>query len=328
MNALLRRKIMGYIVSQAIFSVSRVGVPDLLADGPRPLPELAAEAGVDMGALGRFLRVLAAEGVFAETTPDVFGLTPMGELLRTDVPGSLSHLAELMDGEAYQAWSGAVHSLGTGEPGFDQVYGMPYFSWLAENAEAAERFDRAQAGLVRLRLLPLLDRDWSGVRTVVDVGGGNGVLMATLLEKFPELTGVVFDLPHVLAGSEPVLEKAGVADRVRLHGGDFFTSVPAGGDVYVLSQILHDWNDEQATAILRRLREAMPSGGRLLILEQVLPETSEPDPATLLDLHMLVLLGGRERTEKDWRELLAGGGFSLSGLVRGPRSALLEALPG
>lgn len=326
-NSLLRRKIMGYIVSQAIFAVSQLRVPDLLGDGRLPLPDLAAAAGADVTSLGRFLRVLVAEGLFAEVSPEVFELTPMGGLLRTDLPGSLSHLAELMAHEAYQAWSAAAHSLRTGEPGFDQVFGMPYFAWLARNADAAEQFDRAQAGLVGLRLLPLLDRDWSGVRRVVDVGGGNGVLMATLLAKFPELTGVLFDRPHVLVGSEPVLANAGVADRALLHGGDFFAGVPSGADVYVLSQVLHDWDDDRASAILRRCHEAMPAAGRLLILEQVLPEAAEPDPAVLLDLHMLVLLGGRERTEQDWRELLGRGGFTLDHLLRGPRSALIEAVP-
>lgn len=327
LNTLLRRKIMGYIVSQAILSVNQLRVPDLLGDGRLPLPDLATAAGADVTALRRFLRVLAAEGLFAEVSPDVFELTPMGGLLRTDVPGSLSHLAELMAHEAYQAWSAAVHSLRTGKPGFDQVYGIPYFSWLAKNADAAEQFDRAQAGLVRLRLLPLLDRDWSGVRRVVDVGGGNGVLLATLLAKFPELTGVLFDRPHVLIGSEAVLANAGVADRVLLQGGDFFVGVPNGADVYVLSQILHDWDDDRAMVILRCCHEAMPASGRLLILEQVLPEALEPDPAVLLDLHMLVLLGGRERTEKDWRELLGRSGFTLNDLVRGPRSALIVATP-
>ena len=266
LNRLLRRKIMGYIVSQAIFAVSQLRVPDVLGDGRLPLPDLAAAANADATSLGRFLRVLAAEGLFAEVSPGVFELTPMGALLRTGVPGSLSHLAELMANEAYQAWTAAAHSLSTGKPGFDQVFGMPYFAWLAENPDAAERFDRAQAGLVRLRLLPLLDRDWSGVRRVVDVGGGNGVLMATLLAKFPELTGVLFDQPHVLAGAEPMLANAGVADRVRLHGGDFFVGVPSGADVYVLSQVLHDWDDDRASVILRRCYEAMPAGGRLVVL--------------------------------------------------------------
>jgi SAM-dependent methyltransferase len=327
LNPALRRKIMGYIVSQAIFSVSRLGIPDMLAGGSRRLPDLAAAAGADVTSLGRFLRVLVTEGILSEVSPDVFALTEMGDLLRTDVPDSLSQLAELMDHEAYQAWSGAIHSVRTGKPSFDEVYGAPYFAWLARNPDAAERFDRGQAGLVGLRLAPLLNRDWTGVREVVDVGGGNGVLLATLLSAVPGLTGVLFDLPHVLAGAAPVLDEAGVTDRVRTHGGDFFVEMPAGADAYVLSQVLHDWDDDQAASILATCRRAMPPDGRLLILEHVLPETTEPDPALLLDLHMLVLLGGRERTETAWRSLLARGGFTVRGVHHGSRSALIEAVP-
>ncbi|MBB2942692.1 SAM-dependent methyltransferase [Actinoplanes lutulentus] len=324
-NAQLRRKIMGYLVSQAIFAVCELGVPDRLAAGPMPLPELARDRGADPDALRRFLRVLAGEGLFTEPAPDLFALAELGELLCTGADGSLHHLAGLMSGEAYQAWGAAPYSVRTGAAGFDQVYGMPYFAWLAENPAEAERFDQGQAGLVEVRLLPLLDRDWSGVTSVVDVGGGNGMLLARLAARHPHLTGVVFDLPHVVESAGPALTE--VADRVGTAGGDFFDKVPPGADAYVLSQILHDWNDERAGVILANCRQAMPGNGRLFIVEQILDPDAGSGPAALLDLHMLVLLGGRERTRADWERLLHETGFVLESVTAGPRSSLLTARP-
>ncbi|MGA3488580.1 methyltransferase [Micromonosporaceae bacterium DT55] len=326
-NRELRRKIMGYLVSQAIFVLCELGVPDRLAGGPVRLDILAGASGAEPDALRRFLRVLVGEGLFTETTPDNFGLTPMGELLRTDVEGSLHHLAGLMGGEAYDAWGSASHSVRTGTAAFDQVFGQPYFSWLADHPAAAARFDLGQAGLVEMRLLPLLDRDWAGVTSVVDVGGGNGVLLARLAARHRHVTGVVYDLPHVVTTAGPLLRDVGVGDRVVTVGGDFFEKVPAGADAYVLSQILHDWNDERAGVILANCRQAMPDHARLLIVEQVLDDDAGADPAALLDLHMLVLLGGRERTRSDWERLLAGSGFVLDSVAPGPRSSLLTARP-
>ena len=326
-NAALRRKIMGYITSQAIFAMSTLGLADLLGDEPAAAVDLAAAAGADADALQRFLRVLAAEGLFVESPPGTFALTPMGGLLRSDVPGSLRHFCSLMAGEAYTAWSGAAHSLRTGGPAFDAVFGQPYFEWLAEHPAASARFDRAQAGLVVLRLRPLLNRDWTGVRTVVDVGAGNGQLLTSLLAEWTHLRGVLFDLPHVVAGAAHVLREAGLAARCRCVGGDFFRDMPTGGDVYVLAQILHDWDDDHAVAILRQCRGAMDADGRLLILEHVVHEDGQPHPAKMLDLHMLVMLGGRERTETAWRELLARGGFAAVDISHSARSSLIEARP-
>ncbi|MFJ1846224.1 MULTISPECIES: methyltransferase [unclassified Streptomyces] len=326
-NHELRQKIMGYIVSQAIHAICELGIPDLLARRPHRIDELAAGTGADPDALHRFLRVLAAEGILTEEQPGTFALTDMGSLLRTDVPGSLAHLSSLMAGEAYRAWGAATHSLRTGSPGFEHVYGSPYFEWLAHNPEAARTFNEGQAGLVALRLLPLLEWDWSEVGTVVDVGGGNGALLSDLLRGNDRLKGVILDLPHVLEETRRVLADAGLDGRADCVGGSFFDRVPSGGDVYVLAQILHDWDDEQAVRILASCRRAMGEHGRLLILEQVVPDDGSRHPAALLDLHMLVLLGGRERTESQWRALLDRGGFDTSAITRGARAALIEAAP-
>ncbi|MGW1539055.1 methyltransferase [Streptomyces sp. NPDC002309] len=324
-NELLRRKIMGYLVSRSVFAVCELGVPDRLADGPLPVPELARAVGAHPGALGRFLRVLAGEDLFDEVAPDVFGLAPLGRLLCADTPGSLRQLVELMDGEAYRVWEAADHSLRTGEAAFPHVFGQPYFPWLTEHPDAAKRFDEGQAGLVELRLLPLLGLDWSGARSVVDIGGGTGALLSRLLTRNAHLSGTVFDLPHVVTAAASALADASVADRATVTEGDFFERIPRGADVYVLSQILHDWADDDALRILRRCREAMDADSRLLIVEHVLPENAGAGAAGLLDLHMLVLLGGQERTRAQWESLLARGGFRLASVTEGPRSSVLEA---
>jgi len=326
-NVELRRKMMGFIVSRAIHAVTEAGVVDALAAGPLPVDAVAAATDTHADALRRFLRVLAAEGLFAEGPADTFALTDQGALLRADAPGSLRHFATLMAGEAYQVWELAAHSLCTGESAFPRRFGQPLFDWLAERPDKAAEFDAAQAGLVEVRLLPLLDRDWTGVSTVVDVGGGNGSLLARLLACHPHLRGTLLDQPHVADAARATLAAAGVDGRCRIVSGDFFAGVPAGLDAYVLSQILHDWDDERAGRILARCREAMPPRARLLVVEQAIVEDGQPHPARLLDLHMLVLLGGRERTEAGWRALLGAAGFIVTDISHHARSSLIEARP-
>jgi hypothetical protein len=289
--------------------------------------DLARAADVDSSALHRFLRVLTAEGLFAEEPAGTFALTPVGALLRHDAPGSLRHFCDLMGAQAYQVWAHAKYSVRTGKPAFDHVFGQPYFDWIAQHPEDAAVFNNAQGGLVRLRMLPLLERDWRDTRTVVDIGGGNGELLTTLLARHRHLDGTVVELPHVVAEVMPGAGDAESADRLTWVAGDFFQEIPAGADTYVLSQILHDWDDEKAGAILRTCRRAMRAESRLLIVEQVIPDDAAPHPGKLLDLHMLVLLGGRERTEGAWRSLLERSGFVLRSITEGARSAVLEAIP-
>ncbi|WP_233223924.1 methyltransferase [Amycolatopsis sp. CA-128772] len=315
----VRRKIMGAVVAQAIHAVTELGVVDRLAAGPATAAELAADLGADVDALTRFLRALAGEGLFTVAAGE-YALTPAGELLRSDVPGSLRHLSRLMTGEAYRVWEEASLSLRTGGPAFEPVFGAPLFAWLADRPARQAEFDRAQAGLAGMRAQPLLARSWDGVGHVVDVGGGNGMLLGLLLAAHPWLRGTVFDRPGVTS-------EAGLPPRCRRVEGDFFVSVPAGGDVYLLAQILHDWDDRRAVQILRACHAAMPAGARLLVLEQVVPEDGGPHPAHLLDLHMLVLLGGRERTEPGWRRLLAAGGFEVRAVTPGERASVIEAVP-
>ncbi|MDV7353442.1 methyltransferase [Rhodococcus oxybenzonivorans] len=326
-NNRVRKQIMGYIVSQAIAAVCELGVPDKLSNGSRSLPDLATSVGADADALGRFMRVLVAEGLFMEEAAGRFALTEAGELLRVDTPGSLRHLVGLMSKEAYTVWGHSLHSVRTGKESFTEAFGRPYFEWLSDNPSASDEFDRCQAGLVEVRLLPLLNRDWAKTTTVVDIGGGAGTLIETLLGSHPHLRGTVFDLPHVVAESASKFCSADIGDRTTVVGGNFFEEVPQNGDVYVLSQILHDWDDESAGKILGNCRRAISGNGRLLIVEQVLPEVATAHPMALLDLHMLVLLGGRERTATEWRRLLSGHGFTLESITPGPRSSVIESVP-
>ncbi|MCV7039405.1 methyltransferase [Mycolicibacterium moriokaense] len=318
---------MGFIVSQAISTVCELGVPEVLSDGPRSPHYLATSVGANADALRRFLRVLVAEGLFDEDTLGRFSLTDAGELLRMDTPGSLRHLVKLMSNEAYTVWGHALHSVRTGKESFSEAFKKPYFEWLSEKPLAAQEFAEGQAGLVEMRLLPLLNRDWSDIATVVDIGGGEGTLVSRLLRAQIHLKGVLFDLPHVVSGSGSKFRSAGVDDRVAIVGGSFFDEVPPNGDVYVMSQILHDWDDKSAGKILGNCRRAIPEHGRLLIVEQVLPEAATAHPMALLDLHMLVLLGGRERTATEWSRLLFDNGFTLESITPGPRSSVIEATP-
>jgi SAM-dependent methyltransferase len=324
-NAELRRQIMGFIVSQCIVAVTELGVPDRLAHGSVAVDVLARDTGADQDALHRMLSTLATENLFREESPGVFALTPRGGLLCTATPGSLRHLCTLMSEEAFECWSAATHVLRTGRPGFDEVFGQPYFEWLDQHPRSAARFHRAQAGLVQLRLLPLIELDWSAVRTVVDVGAGDGALLSTLLTAHSKLHGIAVDLATVIDATRARFVEDGLVERTRCIAGDFFQELPDGADRYVMAQILHDWPDDKAVEILRVCRGAMGPEAELVIVEQVIPDDGRAHPARLLDLHMLALLGGRERGVGEWRALLAAAGLRLEHTSTGARSSLLLA---
>jgi hypothetical protein len=326
-NAELRRKMMGFIVAQAIHAVTEAGVVDHLAVGPATVAELAAATGTNHDALHRFLRALAGEGLFVESPQGTFALTETGALLRSDEPGSLRHFSTMMVGEAYQVWELAAHSLRTGEPAWELMFGQPMYSWFGANPDKAAVFYAAHAKLVERYMEPIVERDWTGVATVVDVGGGNGALLAKLLGGNPHLRGVLLELPGTVERARERLDAAGVLDRCRCVAGDFFVEVPGGGDVYILSQVLHSFTDDRAIELLDRCRAAMPSTGTLLVLDLAIRSDNEPDPAKLLDLHMLVLQAGRERTETDWRALLDKGGFDTVAITQHARTAVIEARP-
>ena len=325
----LLQMLTGYWVSKALSVAAELGVADHLEDGPRAVTELAAECGAEPAALYRLLRALASVGVFSEEDGDRFGLTPLAEPLRSDVPGSMRALARMYGSEQFQAWAGLEESVRTGKPSFDQVFGTTVWDYFENNPETSAVFNDAMTGwTAQLADAVVTAYDFSDARQVVDVGGGLGLLLSTILLANPAAEGVLFEVPHVAADAALFLEKAGVVERSKTVGGDFFESVPDGGTTYVLAQILHDWDDEHCGQILRNCRRAMHSDSKLLVIEQVLPPRNEPSFGKWLDLHMLVMAGGRERTASEYRSLLATAGFDLTSVIPIRAGAsIVEAVP-
>jgi hypothetical protein len=284
----------GVMTTKALGTVADLHIADELADGPVAVKELARRSGVDAHGLRRVLRALASDGVFAEEEPGVFRNTEASELLRR--PG-WSEFAHLFGGVFYRAVGDLDRAAATAESTFSESFGDDFWSWLGDRADERAIFDRAMAGEKQRSVDRLAELEWRHDETVVDVGGGNGALLAGLVERVPRLRGIVFDL------AETDRDESALGDRIEFVEGSFFDRVPSG-DAYVLSRILHDWNDERAAAILRTICTAAPSGARVLILESVVPPGNEPEGSKWLDLLMLVLAGGRERTEDEWRALL------------------------
>ncbi len=299
------------LLTQLVGVAAELGVADLLAEGPRPVDELAGPTGTNSDALYRVLRALAAQGIFTEVAPRTFGLTPAGAALRQDVQGSMRDLARYFGMPARNhAFVELLHAVRTGEPAFEHVHGTDYWSYLADHPGDAAIFDNAMGNLARqVHAVALEACDLSGIRVAVDVGGGHGHLAAALLGRYPDLGAVVFDLPHVVAGADKVLADAGVGHRADTVGGDFFTAVPEGGDAYVLSMILHDWDDARATAILANVRRAMDPGAKVIVVDAVIPQGDHPHLGKLLDIVMLTLLPGRERTEAEFAALFRAAGL-------------------
>ncbi len=311
----LSRLITGYFASQAVYVAAELGLADLLADGPRKVEELADATGTLPRSLYRLLRALASLGVFAEGEDRKFSLTPMADLLRGDVPGSQRATARMMGG-FYRAWGDLLGSVRTGEPAFERISGKTYFEHLAGHPEEAQTFDDAMTGLNERKTTAMLEvYDFSGVGVLADIGGGNGGTLARVLGRYQQMRGLLFDLPGVVGRAGEAIEGAGVGGRCRAVGGDFLESVPGGADAYLLRHILHNWDDERAVTILRNIRRAMGESGRLLVVERVIGPGNEPQFGKLMDLTMMVVHGGAERTKEEFRGLLEAGGFRLRRIV-------------
>ncbi|BDU21160.1 methyltransferase [Dyella sp. GSA-30] len=325
----LLQMITGYWVTQALYVVAKLGVPDALVAGPRPVEEIASATASQPDLLRRLLRALSSIGVFTEAQPGAYALTPMASLLRTDVPNSMRPQAIMHGEEQYRAWIDTLHNVKTGETAFEKQFGTSYFGYLAGAPEADRVFNEAQAGYTREVAGAVVDAyDFSGAGTVIDVGAGYGPLLTTILKRNPGVKGILFDQPHVATAAGDLLSKAGVSDRCVAQGGDFFASVPAGGDIYILSLLLHDWNDERSATILRHCRRAIEPNGKLLIVELVLPDGEAPFFGKWLDLHMAILLGARERTATEFQVLLSSCGFQINRILSTPTGmSIVEAVP-
>jgi len=328
-SVVLMQMITGYWVSSAIYVAAKLGLADQIGDNSVNADELASRVGVHPGALYRLLRTLASVGVFTEVEPERFGLTPIGNYLKSDIPGSLRALSIYGREMTWDTWGQLLHSVRTGETAFAHLYGMGFFEFLEQNPELARLFDEAMTVFVTTYGLEVAGTyDFTPFSTIVDVGGGRGALMEAILKQHPKVRGIIFDRPEVVEIARNRIASFGLSNRCECIGGDFFLSLPSGGDAYLLASIIHDWDDEKSLTILRSCRRAMDRRAKLLLVEMVIPPGDVPFFGKLLDLNMLTHFGGRERTELEYRNLLSTAGFQLTRVVptRTPAS-LIEAVP-
>ncbi|HKP40188.1 methyltransferase [Mycobacterium sp.] len=322
--------ITGGWTAQAIYVAVKLGIPDQLADGPLDADEMARRVGADPGAVYRLMRALASKGVLHHRSDNKFKLTATGTALRTGTPSSMRDLALFIGHPLrWEDWGNLLYSVQTGKPSVDKLRGMPFFEYVETDADLAEAFNNAMTAGSEFSIFSVLAAyDFSGFKTIIDVGGGHGRLLSMILAKAPGASGVLFDLNSVVDGAGPVLEQAGVADRCKVVDGSFFESVPDGGDAYLMKNIIHDWPDDDAVRVLRNVRSAIQPSGKLLLLESVLPERSSSDFGMVLDLEMLIAVGGKERTRSEWTDLLRHAGFRLERVVRTATPvSIVEAIP-
>jgi hypothetical protein len=329
-SAALLDMLTGYWRTQIIYVAAKLGIADLLEGGPRMSDELAVSTGTHAPSLYRLLRALANIGVFGEDENGRFGLTPIGRCLVSSTPGSMHARAIASGEEWYRAWGDLLYSVKVGETAFDRVFEVSFFQYLAQNTAAAAIFNEimtASAGQAAAATIAAYDFSWA--KMIVDIGGGHGVLLASILNANPHAHGILFDTPQVTEGAVTHLVAAGLIERCEVVAGDFFEAVPNGGDVYLFSWIIHNWDDERSIAILKNCHRAMPTGARLLLIEQVIPPANEPSLSKLYDLHMLVLFGSRERTEDQYRALFDAAGFRLTTIIPlalVPRRSIIEGV--
>ena len=313
----LQLLVSGHWIAQAIAVAAELGIADLLADGPRSSDDLAQAAGCQSGALYRLLRALAGLGIFTEVEPKRFALTPMAETLGADAPASLRNWAMHACGDAqWRTWGQLGNSVRTGQPSFKHVHGMDNRQYRAQHPAAAAIFDAGMTSLATQVANAVVEAyDFSALGTIVDVGGGHGALLIAILSANPELRAVLFDLPRVVEGAREPLLAAGILDRCEIVGGDMFDTVPAGGDAYVLSRVIHGWDDDRSVVILANCRRVMGRQSKLLLVQEVIPPGDSFAYGKLSDLNMLVSPGGQERTEAEYRALYAAAGFTLTRVI-------------
>ncbi len=309
----------GFQVSQALYVAAKLGVPDLLVDGPRPADALASDLDCDPIALSRLLRTLASFGVFTESAEGAYDLTALGATLVSDAEGSMRDLALMWMETHYLPFAGLLDTVRSGTCAGTEYYQQPFFSWLSSQPEQIDRFSRAMANLTDgIKAGAVASYTFPQSGTIVDVGGADGALLAMALESAPETTGIVFDLPHVIAQAAPTLKSYGLDDRMTARAGDFFEDVPGSADAYLLSMVLHDWDDADAHRLLTTIRRAAVPGSRVLAFELVMPTGGQPHMSKMIDLTMLGMLTGRERTDGEMRTLFEGAGFTYEGVVPSP----------
>ena len=306
----------GYWVSQAIYVAAKLGIADLLEKEPRSCGDLARDTGTHPDSLCRLMRALVRLGVFTAEEGNRFGLTPTGQCLQSNTPGSLRAMVLTLGEEHYQAWAYLLHSVYTGKPAFDHVYATTLFQYLAKNAVAGRTFNEAMANVTALVSLAVaLAYPFSSFSTVVDVGGGQGALLRAILAANPKLNGILFDVAPVIEEAKKQMNADGLARRCAAVAGDFFGSLPRGADVYILKNVIHDWDDNRSVTILGNCQRALAPNGRVLVVETVMSPHDGHSFDTLMDLNMLVISGGRERGEAEYRTLFDAAGLRLTKIL-------------
>ncbi|MEA2781758.1 MAG: hypothetical protein QOK29_3302 [Rhodospirillaceae bacterium] len=318
----------GFAVAQALYVAAELGIADLLRDGSRSIEDLAQTTRTDAEALYRVLRFLASEGVFREESPRRFVQTDLSDALRADASDSPRDFIRMVNQEPYAAWGHLLHSVRTGRTAFEHVFGAPRFEWLANHPEQASLFQRAMIALGQGNNLEAAKAyDFTGCKRVVDVGGGHGQLLSAIVTRNPHLSGVLYDLPAGIAAARTGV--GGPLPRCDLVAGDFFECVPEAGDAYIMKKVIHDWDDERAVKILENCRRAMIPGGKVLVAETIVPPGNEPHPIKVMDLNMLAVTGGLERTQEQYERLFARAGLRLVRVIAtGSPLSILEAAAG
>ncbi|AEF41213.1 methyltransferase [Hoyosella subflava] len=309
--------ITGGWTAQALYVAAKFDIASVVADGPRTADEIAERVGTNPDATYRLMRALATHRIFTEDAQGRFALGPAGDPLRKDSPDTVRDLI-LMFGHPihWEHWASLDYSVETGKPALEKLRGMPLFEFTENNEEFGTVFNRAMTSTSKMVTAPLLAAyDFSQFGVIADVGGGHGQLLAAILKQAPNSRGILFDLEPVVAGADAVLREAGVADRCTIAGGSFFEGVPENADAYVMKNIIHDWEDEKAKQILKHIRDAMNPAGKVLLMESVVPKGNAPHFSKWLDLEMLVQATGKERTEEQYRTLLASAGLTLTRVV-------------
>jgi hypothetical protein len=319
----------GVHVAGAVSCLAQLGIPDLLQDGAKSAKELAGEIGANPDALYRLMRATSCVGVLAEGSDGKFSQTPMSAVLCSNARPSLRGLA-IMGGRDWHGlgWSRSAYCVRTGKQALDEIYGMPIFQYFSQNPKEAEVFDEAMTCISTIDSPAVADAySFDGIHSIVDVAGGHGLMLATILERNPHMRGTLYDMPHVVEGAKNGALKP-VMDRCTLASGDMFSSVPAGADAYIMKHIIHDWPDEACIKILKACRQGLNSGGKLLVVDSVIQPGNDFSPSKFLDVQMLIFPGGRERTEKEFRDLLAAAGWRLNRVIPTVASdSILEGVP-
>ncbi|NJD56822.1 MAG: methyltransferase [Nitrospirae bacterium] len=317
----------GAWITQGVWVVAELGIADILAKGPQSAEELAEQTHARFDALYRVMRALASVGIFAQDADNRFSLTPISDMLRSDVAGSQRAFAIMMGAEFHTTWGELLHTVRTGEQGFRKGFGMTFFEYMTKHPERHSIYDAAMHGIHGVETGPMLDAyHFEEFRTVADIGGGNGSTLAAILERHTGTQGILFDLPAVAERAHSFIADSGLSGRCRVEGGDFFSSVPEGADAYVMRHVIHDWEDSEAVTILRNCREAMNAGGKVLVVEMVVPPGNEPGFGKWLDL-MMMLVGGRERTGEEYRRLFSAAGLKLNrGIPTASDVSILECV--